>query len=99
MSNGGSMWDATRRVLSRLADTWIDGAPIDEALDLVVEAVDADRGLMMLPLPHGADVIVHARGEGRSLSAIEREEISRTILREVRTTKQPVVFGARRGGS
>ncbi len=94
-----AIWSATRKVLARLAEAWADGAPIDEALDLVVEAVGADRGLLMLSLPHAADVVVHARGEGRALSPIEREEISRTVLREVRRTHKPSVVSPGRGGA
>lgn len=95
--DSGSMWTAARKVLARLANAWSDCAPIDEALDLVVEAVGADRGLLILSLPHGANVVVHARGEGRSLSAVEREEISRTVLREVRKTHKPSAFSPRGG--
>lgn len=96
-SDPSSIWSATRKVLARLADAWTDCAPIDEALDLVVEAVGADRGLLVLALPHGADVIVHARGEGRALSAIEREEISRTVVREVQKTRRPASLSPARG--
>jgi len=93
-----AIWAAARKVLGRLAHAWSDCAPIDDALDLVVEAVGADRGLLILSLPHGSDVVVHARGEGRALSAVEREEISRTVLREVRKTRKPAVFSDVRGG-
>jgi hypothetical protein len=69
-----AIWAVARKVLGRLAHAWSDCAPIDDALDLVVEAVGADRGLLIRSLPHGSDVVVHARGEGRALSAVEREE-------------------------
>lgn len=35
-------------MLARLADAWSDHASIDGPLDLVVEAVGADRGPLML---------------------------------------------------
>ena len=66
----------------------VDGAPdraalLDVCLDTVVAELGADRGIVVLTEAGQAPYIVNARAEGRALSLVEREEISRSVVRGV----------------
>lgn len=77
-----SMWRATRRLLEGLFGVVDSDDVLDEALDVVVELLGADRGLLLLTSSDGGARVVNARGGGRALSAVEREEVSRTVIRD-----------------
>jgi DNA-binding NtrC family response regulator len=83
-------WSYLRALVERLA-----GGPratlLDECLDLLVEFFGADRGLVVQETG-GTTVTINARGQGRSLSAYEREEVSRTVIREVLDGGQAVLW-------
>ena len=77
-----SMWQATRRLLDGLFGVIESEDVIDAALDVVVDLLGADRGLVLLAQADGGTLVVNARGGGRALAATEREEVSRTVIRE-----------------
>ena len=76
-----SMWRHMRQLLDRAFVALERGWAVDECLDIVVDLLGADRGMVLLRLPDGKTQVVNARGHKRSLATEEREEMSRTIVR------------------
>ena len=76
------MWEAMRLLLERLNGTLDSATAMDDCLDIVVELLGADRGLIVLTFESGASHTTTARKACRPLSPEQREEISRTIVRE-----------------
>jgi DNA-binding NtrC family response regulator len=78
-----TLWRYMRQLLERVALVFErEESVIDECLDTVVDLLGADRGAVLLTSPDGTAHIINARAAGRALSPTEREEISRTIVRE-----------------
>jgi DNA-binding NtrC family response regulator len=78
-----TLWRYMRQLLERVARVFErEDSVIDECLDTVVDLLGADRGAVLLTSPDGTAHVINARAAGRALSPTEREEISRTIVRE-----------------
>ncbi len=77
-----AMWRATQRLLDGLFGVLESDGVMDDALDVLVELLGADRGLILLTSADGGALVVNARGRGQALSPAEREEVSRTVIRE-----------------
>jgi transcriptional regulator with GAF, ATPase, and Fis domain len=75
------VWRYMRRLVDRLFSV-IDELAMDEALDILVELLGADRGLVLLTNQDGSTHVVNARGQNKALATNERDEVSRTIVRE-----------------
>jgi transcriptional regulator with GAF, ATPase, and Fis domain len=75
-----SLWNHLQRLVERVTALASDAA-VDDCLDIVVELAGADRGLVLLEQEDGTTLIVNARGPRRALTAVEREEVSQTIIR------------------
>jgi len=88
----GTMWKAMRLLLDRLNGTIDSATAMDDCLDIVVELLGADRGLIVLTLESGVFHTITARDASKSLSAEEREKISRTIVREARDSSSFVQY-------
>jgi len=67
---------------------------LDVCLDTVVELCGADRGLILLTEGGQTPYVVNARADGRALGWAEREEISRSIVREALARGERVVWRA-----
>ena len=52
-------------------------AVMDDCLDILVDLLGADRGLLLLTESDGTTHVVNARGHRKSLSVPEREEVSK----------------------
>jgi sigma-54 specific flagellar transcriptional regulator A len=76
------MWRYMRQLLDRVFGVLENETVADDCLDIVVDLLGADRGLILLTYPDGSSHAVNARGKKKTLSPIEREEISKTIVRE-----------------
>lgn len=74
---------ALRPVVDRLITTADQDGFLAEVMTVVVEALGADRGLVLLTDAAGAAITVHARGPAGPLSAREQSEISRSLVRAV----------------
>jgi transcriptional regulator with GAF, ATPase, and Fis domain len=90
-----TLWDHMQRLVDRLfgaldAESSGDNE-LDDALDIVVDLLEADRGVILLARSDGTSIVVNGRSRGKALTAEEREEISKTIVREVRETNHVVV--------
>lgn len=95
-----SMWRHMRRLVDRAFVALEKDWAVDECLDIVVDLLGADRGMILL---HQASVggtgacadgmqVVNARGHKRALAAEEREEMSRTIVRRALESDECVVW-------
>jgi transcriptional regulator with GAF, ATPase, and Fis domain len=78
----GTMWNAMRLLLERLNGTLDSATALDDCLDIVVELLGADRGLIVMTFEGGVTHTTTARKACKPLSPEQREEISRTIVRE-----------------
>ncbi|HKO49370.1 MAG TPA: sigma 54-interacting transcriptional regulator [Polyangiaceae bacterium] len=76
----GTMWNAMRLLLERLNGTLDSATAIDDCLDIVVELLGADRGLIVSTFEDGVSHTTTARKACKPLSPEQREEISRTIV-------------------
>jgi DNA-binding NtrC family response regulator len=92
-----ALWDAMVRLLDEISGAIDRDRVVDACLDIVVDVVGADRGLVVLHGDGGAAHVVNARGKGRALDDRERAEVSRTIIHRARTTGELVVWDALAG--
>jgi DNA-binding NtrC family response regulator len=92
-----SMWRHMRQLVDRAFVALEKDWAVDECLDIVVDLLGADRGMILLRQPDGGGSrpdtrgpglgpdggmrVVNARGHKRALAPEEREEMSRTIVR------------------
>jgi two-component system, NtrC family, nitrogen regulation response regulator GlnG len=86
-----TLWLTLEKLLSSVLTALDQDAFVDQCLDTLVELFGADRGLILLTDSSGAACVVNARGHDRALSPPEREEISKTVIREVQEKGQLVV--------
>jgi transcriptional regulator with GAF, ATPase, and Fis domain len=86
------LWGYLRTLIENVVTAVDREALLDECLDMLVETFGADRGLILLTDPTGATFAVNARGKNRALSAYDREEISRTVIHEVRKTGRSILW-------
>ncbi|HEX8793597.1 MAG TPA: sigma 54-interacting transcriptional regulator [Polyangiaceae bacterium] len=77
-----ALWKATQQLVDRLLGAIESEDALDACLDVLVDVLGADRGLLLLRGSDGAVLVANGRGRGRALSAAEREEASRTVVRE-----------------
>ncbi|HXX69445.1 MAG TPA: sigma 54-interacting transcriptional regulator [Polyangiaceae bacterium] len=76
-----TMWRTMRLLVDRLFGVLESDDVFDESLDILVDVLGADRGLILLTSPGGGARVVNARGRGKSLSTQEREEMSQSLIR------------------
>jgi len=77
-----TMWRYMRQLVDRLFGVLESEAVLDDSLDILVDVLGADRGLVVAI---GADTgtrVVNARGRGKSLSVEERVEMSQSLIRQ-----------------
>ena len=85
-----AMWRTTRNLVDRFFGV-IDGDDaMDDCLDALVDVLGADRGLLLLTSSDGGVLAINGRGKGEALTTMEREEVSRTIVREAIETRRCV---------
>ena len=87
-----TMWRYMRRLLDSLFGVLESEAVMDDCLDILVDLVGADRGLILLTDSDGTTRAVNARGHRKSLVPAEREEISKTVIREALDSGRCVVW-------
>jgi len=76
-----SLWQHLQRLVVHVTTALESDDVVDDCLDIVVEQLGADRGLVLLERDDGITHAVNARGAKRALTPEEREEVSRTIVR------------------
>jgi transcriptional regulator with GAF, ATPase, and Fis domain len=87
-----TLWRHVRRLVERAFVALEKDWAVDECLDIVVDLLGADRGMVLLREPDGTMRVVNARGHKRALAAEEREEMSRTIVRRAFEQDECVVW-------
>lgn len=85
-----ALWASVHALTHRVLSVADRDTFLDDCLDTLVDIVGANKGLIVLTDASGATWAVNARGSGRALSPHEREEISRTIIRDVHRTGSSV---------
>ncbi len=87
-----ALWSSVHRLVAQLVSAADRDTFLDDCLDRLVEIIGAHKGLIAVTDRTGGSYTVNARASGRALSDYEREEISRTIIRQVHQTGQLVCW-------
>jgi transcriptional regulator with GAF, ATPase, and Fis domain len=87
-----TMWRAMRQLLDRLFGVLDGDSVMDDGLDILVDLLGADRGLILLTESDGTTHVVNARGHRKCLSVAEREEVSKTVIQQARDSGQCIVW-------
>jgi DNA-binding NtrC family response regulator len=87
-----TMWRSMRRLVDRIYGVLDRDSLIDDCLDILVEMLGADRGVILHIAADGSSRVIHARAGGEALSTEEWEEVSRTVVREALETRECVVW-------
>src|SRR6266436_2223414 len=88
-----TLWRALGQLVDRVFSTLGSDTSLDDCLDIVVDLLGADRGLVLVTMSDGTTATpINARRNGASLTSQEREEISKTIVREALDTGLCVIF-------
>lgn len=75
-----ALWRALSALIDAIGRAVERDSVLDDCLDLLIELLGADRGLILLGGPGEAPAPIHARGHKRALGEAERLEISRTVI-------------------
>jgi transcriptional regulator with GAF, ATPase, and Fis domain len=86
------MWDAMRQLVDGLVTSVDRVTFMDDCLDRLVEVFGADRGLILLTDSSGLSHAINGRSGNRALSPYEREEISKTLIKEVMEKGECVIW-------
>ncbi len=81
-----------RQLLDRVFGALGGDAVMDDCVDILVDILGADRGLILIAGTDGTTRVINARGHKKSLTATEREEVSKTVIREARESGQCLVW-------
>jgi transcriptional regulator with GAF, ATPase, and Fis domain len=87
-----TMWGAMRQLLDRVFGALGGDAVMDACLDILVDILGADRGLILVTRSDGTTQAINARGHKKSLTTVERQEVSNTVIREARESSRCVVW-------
>ena len=91
-----ALWPHVRQLLERMSRVLENEALVDDCLDVVVDFLGADRGLVVMSYADGSTQPFVARAGGRSLAGLEREEICKTIVRLAFDSGECMVWDAMR---
>jgi DNA-binding NtrC family response regulator len=95
VSNAGPLdrlWSAIHRLAADLLSAVDRDEFLDDCLDRVVDLLGAHKGLIVLTDRTGGSYAINARGQGRALTPHEREEISRTTIRQVHGSGRAILW-------
>jgi transcriptional regulator with GAF, ATPase, and Fis domain len=87
-----TMWRTLRKLVERVFGVLEGDDALDDCLDVLVDVLGADRGMVLALGADGATRVVNARGRGKALAAEEREEVSRQIIRRALETGEAAVW-------
>lgn len=87
-----TMWRTMRMLVDRVFGVLERETVLDDCLDILVELLGADRGLIVAIDEAGTPRAIHGRGNKKNLDALEREEISKTMIRRARDTGECVTW-------
>ena len=89
-----TLWRSLQQLVARVTEALEGEAAVDDCLDIVVDLLGADRGLVLLEQEDGTTHVINARGARRALAPSEREEVSRTIMRKAIDSDAIVAWSA-----
>ena len=81
-----TMWRTMRALIDRVFGVLERDTVLDDCLDILVDILGADRGMVLVVDDAGVGHPINARGSGKTLGPVEREEISKTIVRQALET-------------
>lgn len=87
-----TVWRAMRQLVDRVFGALERDDVLDECLDVVVELLGADRGLVVVVAPDGSRKAIHGRRNRTDLAPVERDDISRTIVDKALASGECVVY-------
>jgi transcriptional regulator with GAF, ATPase, and Fis domain len=87
-----TMWRTMRVLLERVFGVLDRDTVLDDCLDILVELLGADRGLVLAVDESGATRSLHGRAKRKTLDALEREEISKTLIHRALDSGECVVW-------
>jgi len=87
-----TMWRTMRAMLERVFGVLERDTVLDDSLDILVDVIGADRGLVLVVDESGTPRTINARGKGKTLGPLEREEISKTIIHKALETGECVTW-------
>ena len=90
--DGDTMWRTMRALLERVFGVLERDTVLDDSLDILVDIIGADRGLVLVVDETGTPRTINARGKGKTLGPLEREEISKTIIHRALETGECVTW-------
>jgi len=76
-----TLWAHLQRLIDRVTAAMETEHAVDDALDVVVELLGADHGFLLLHHEDGTTSVLNARA-ARPLTAAERDEANRTIVKQ-----------------
>jgi len=86
------MWQAMRRLLDRVHGVLDRDSIWNDCLDIVMELLGADRGVVFQTRSDGTTYALSGRGQRKPLDAYEREEICKTVVRQAVESGKCVVW-------
>jgi transcriptional regulator with GAF, ATPase, and Fis domain len=86
------MWTYVRDLLARVGSALDGDSSMGDGLDAIIELLHADRGLVFLAHADGTTQAIVGRRQKRPMHDLEREEISKTFVREALETGKVVRF-------
>ena len=87
-----TMWRTMRVLLDRVFGVLERDTVLDDCLDILVDVLGADRGLVLVVDEAGTPRTLHGRGKRKNLDALEREEISKTMIHRALETGECVTW-------
>jgi transcriptional regulator with GAF, ATPase, and Fis domain len=87
-----TMWRTMRAMLERVFSVIERDTVLDDSLDILVDVMGADRGLVLVVDEAGTPRTINARAKGKTLGPLEREEISKTIIHRALETGECVTW-------
>jgi transcriptional regulator with GAF, ATPase, and Fis domain len=87
-----TMWRTMRVLLERVFGVLDRDTVLDDCLDILVELLGADRGLVLAVDESGTPRTLHGRAKRKNLDALEREEISKTLIHRALDTGECAIW-------
>lgn len=89
-----TMWRTMRALLERVFGVLDKGSVLDDCLDIIVDVMGADRGLVLAVDETGTPRTIHARACNKALGPLEREQISKSVIQRALETGECVTWDA-----
>lgn len=86
------LWSALAELQEHALGPEVAGARLDAALEAVVALLGADRGCLVIVHGDGSSSVVSGRAPERALTVREREEVSKTVIRDALREGRPVMI-------